>query len=63
MPGKNRMSGKGDGSYSASPVPKAGAKAAGDNNPGSLKAMPPKGRSAAGNRGGGRALRKNSKRY
>lgn len=44
-------------------VPPAGAKMAGDNNPKKMKAMPPKGKSAAANRGGGRALRSNSKRY
>lgn len=56
MAGKKRASGKGDGSYSRS-VPKAGAKMAGDNNPKSIRAMSPKGRSDASNRGGGRLLR------
>lgn len=56
MAGKKRVSGKGDGSYSMA-VPPAAAKMAGDNNPKSIRAMPPKGRSDASNRGGGRLLR------
>jgi hypothetical protein len=43
-------------------VPPAAAKMAGVNNPKSYKAMPPKGKSAAANKGGGRALRAPKKR-
>lgn len=39
-------------------VPKAAADMAGKNNPTSYKAMPPKGKSSAANKGGGRKLRK-----
>jgi hypothetical protein len=39
------------------PVPKPGAPMAGARNPERLKALPPKGRAAAANRGSGRKLR------